>query len=155
MVSIKVNILAWKVKLDVLPTRFNLSKKCLDINFILCRICENHAESSSHLFFARSMARDIFRNIASWWDIKSLHVSSFDELEMWTSSLALSSRRKQILEAQKPRLTATYNTLIDLYGKARRLNDVADVFAEMLKSRIAMDTRIAEMLGWVMCFLRC
>ncbi|GJV89187.1 RNA-directed DNA polymerase, eukaryota, reverse transcriptase zinc-binding domain protein [Tanacetum coccineum] len=98
MVPIKVNILAWKVKLDVLPTRFNLSKRGLDINSILCPICENHAESSSHLFFACSMARDIFRNIASWWDVKSPHVSSFEEWEMWTSSLTLSSRRKQILE---------------------------------------------------------
>ncbi|GJW16736.1 pentatricopeptide repeat-containing protein [Tanacetum coccineum] len=41
---------------------------------------------------------------------------------------------------QKPRLTATYNTLIDLYGKAGRLKDAADVFAEMLKSGVAMDT---------------
>ncbi|GJU85058.1 RNA-directed DNA polymerase, eukaryota, reverse transcriptase zinc-binding domain protein [Tanacetum coccineum] len=82
MVPIKVNILAWKVKLDILPTRFNLSKRGLDINSILCPICENHAESSSHLFFACSMARDIFRNIASWWDVKSPHVSSFEEWEM-------------------------------------------------------------------------
>ncbi|KAK1422873.1 hypothetical protein QVD17_18162 [Tagetes erecta] len=41
---------------------------------------------------------------------------------------------------QKPRLTATYNTLIDLYGKAGRLKDAGDVFDEMLKSGVAMDT---------------
>ncbi|KAA8524460.1 hypothetical protein F0562_010883 [Nyssa sinensis] len=41
---------------------------------------------------------------------------------------------------RKPRLTATYNTLIDLYGKAGRLKDAADVFAEMLKSGVAVDT---------------
>lgn len=41
---------------------------------------------------------------------------------------------------QKPRLTATYNTLIDLYGKAGRLKDAGDVFEEMLKSGVAMDT---------------
>ncbi|KAG7988032.1 hypothetical protein I3843_03G166300 [Carya illinoinensis] len=41
---------------------------------------------------------------------------------------------------RKPRLTSTYNTLIDLYGKAGRLKDAADVFAEMLKSGVAMDT---------------
>ncbi|XVF01928.1 hypothetical protein REPUB_Repub04eG0132100 [Reevesia pubescens] len=40
---------------------------------------------------------------------------------------------------RKPRLTSTYNTLIDLYGKAGRLGDAADVFAEMLKSGVAMD----------------
>lgn len=41
---------------------------------------------------------------------------------------------------QKPRLTATYNTLIDLYGKAGRLKDAANVFAEMLKAGVATDT---------------
>lgn len=41
---------------------------------------------------------------------------------------------------RKPRLTSTYNTLIDLYGKAGRLQDAANVFAEMLKSGVAVDT---------------
>ncbi|KAM6549190.1 hypothetical protein CsatB_020866 [Cannabis sativa] len=40
---------------------------------------------------------------------------------------------------RKPRLTSTYNTLIDLYGKAGRLEDAANVFGEMLKSGVAMD----------------
>ncbi|CAN4103363.1 unnamed protein product [Withania somnifera] len=40
---------------------------------------------------------------------------------------------------RKPRMTATYNTLIDLYGKAGRLKDAADVFNEMLKSGVALD----------------
>ena len=44
------------------------------------------------------------------------------------------------ISVRKPRLTSTYNTLIDLYGKAGRLNDAAEVFAEMLKSGVAMDT---------------
>ncbi|KAJ8568916.1 hypothetical protein K7X08_032653 [Anisodus acutangulus] len=40
---------------------------------------------------------------------------------------------------RKPRMTATYNTLIDLYGKAGRLKDAANVFNEMLKSGAALD----------------
>ncbi|KAJ4975427.1 hypothetical protein NE237_000533 [Protea cynaroides] len=40
---------------------------------------------------------------------------------------------------QKPRLAATYNTLIDLYGKAGRLKDAADAFAEMLKAGVEPD----------------
>ncbi|XP_051133360.1 pentatricopeptide repeat-containing protein At1g73710 [Andrographis paniculata] len=39
----------------------------------------------------------------------------------------------------KPRLTSTYNTLIDLYGKAGRLKEAADVFADMLKEGVAPD----------------
>ncbi|CAA3007091.1 pentatricopeptide repeat-containing protein At1g73710 [Olea europaea var. sylvestris] len=41
---------------------------------------------------------------------------------------------------KKPRLTATYNTLIDLYGKAGRLKDASDVFEDMLKSGVMPDT---------------
>ncbi|XP_010555132.1 PREDICTED: pentatricopeptide repeat-containing protein At1g73710 [Tarenaya hassleriana] len=41
---------------------------------------------------------------------------------------------------RKPRLTSTYNTLIDLYGKAGRLEDAANAFSEMLKSGVPMDT---------------
>lgn len=41
---------------------------------------------------------------------------------------------------RKPYLTTTYNTLIDLYGKAGRLKDAADVFADMLSSGVALDT---------------
>ncbi|KAG2397670.1 Pentatricopeptide repeat-containing protein [Vigna angularis] len=40
---------------------------------------------------------------------------------------------------QKPRLSTTYNVLIDLYGKAGRLSDAAEVFEEMLKEGVAMD----------------
>ncbi|KAL5102117.1 hypothetical protein RYX36_006444 [Vicia faba] len=40
----------------------------------------------------------------------------------------------------KPRLSTTYNTLIDMYGKAGRLKDAADVFADMMKSGVALDT---------------
>ncbi|KAH6763993.1 Pentatricopeptide repeat superfamily protein [Perilla frutescens var. frutescens] len=39
----------------------------------------------------------------------------------------------------KPRLTTTYNTLIDLYGKAGRLKDAANVFSDMLKAGVALD----------------
>ncbi|KAK9085143.1 hypothetical protein Sjap_025554 [Stephania japonica] len=41
---------------------------------------------------------------------------------------------------RKPRMTATYNTLIDLYGKAGRLKDASNAFAEMLKAGVAPDT---------------
>ncbi|KAL1320552.1 hypothetical protein HN51_065229 [Arachis hypogaea] len=51
----------------------------------------------------------------------------------------LNSSNKEI-GPQKPRLTSTFNTMIDLYGKAGRLKDAAEVFADMLKSGVAMDT---------------
>ncbi|XP_045831821.1 pentatricopeptide repeat-containing protein At1g73710 isoform X2 [Trifolium pratense] len=44
------------------------------------------------------------------------------------------------IENQNPLSTFTYNTLIDLYGKAGRLQDAADVFVDMMKSGVALDS---------------
>ncbi|KAK8966668.1 Pentatricopeptide repeat-containing protein [Platanthera guangdongensis] len=41
---------------------------------------------------------------------------------------------------QKPKRAATYNTLIDLYGKAGRLKDASDAFLQMLQSGVMPDT---------------
>ncbi|GJW58178.1 RNA-directed DNA polymerase, eukaryota, reverse transcriptase zinc-binding domain protein [Tanacetum coccineum] len=49
-VPIKVNVHAWKVKIDSLPTRFNVSHRGIHIDSIMCAICDNGAETSSHLF---------------------------------------------------------------------------------------------------------
>ncbi|GJW58690.1 RNA-directed DNA polymerase, eukaryota, reverse transcriptase zinc-binding domain protein [Tanacetum coccineum] len=38
-VPIKVNVLAWKIKLDNLPTRLNISRRGMDIDSILCPTC--------------------------------------------------------------------------------------------------------------------
>ncbi|KAI5434641.1 hypothetical protein KIW84_021459 [Lathyrus oleraceus] len=43
------------------------------------------------------------------------------------------------IEPQKPQLSITYNALIDLYGKAERLKDAGDVFADMMKSGVAVN----------------
>nr|GEW74686.1 RNA-directed DNA polymerase, eukaryota [Tanacetum cinerariifolium] len=50
-VPIKVNVHAWKVRINGLPTRWNISRRGIDIPSILCRLCETGVESSKHLFF--------------------------------------------------------------------------------------------------------
>nr|GEV45524.1 hypothetical protein [Tanacetum cinerariifolium] len=50
-VPIKVNIHDWKVSLDGLPTRWNISRRGMDISSILCPLCELAVETSKHLFF--------------------------------------------------------------------------------------------------------
>ncbi|GKD38709.1 RNA-directed DNA polymerase, eukaryota, partial [Tanacetum coccineum] len=50
-VPIKVNIHAWKVRMDCLSTSLNISRRGVDIPSILCPVCGSVTESSSHLFF--------------------------------------------------------------------------------------------------------
>ncbi|GJS35303.1 RNA-directed DNA polymerase, eukaryota, reverse transcriptase zinc-binding domain protein [Tanacetum coccineum] len=66
-VPIKINVFAWKVCLDKLPTRFNLSLRGLEIPSILCPVCHSAGESSSHLFFSCNVARHLLMKIARWW----------------------------------------------------------------------------------------
>ena len=52
LVPNKVNIMVWKMTLDRLPTRVNLDARGLDIPSILCPICEECSESTTHVFFS-------------------------------------------------------------------------------------------------------
>ncbi|PWA73564.1 hypothetical protein CTI12_AA252330 [Artemisia annua] len=69
VVPIKINIFAWKVCLDKLPTRLNLSLHGIDILPIICPICSSAGESGSHLFFSCNMACLLLRKVGRWWDL--------------------------------------------------------------------------------------
>ncbi|PWA79876.1 hypothetical protein CTI12_AA199580 [Artemisia annua] len=59
VVLIKINIFAWKLALDRLPTRANLTLRGVVSDPLSCPICELHVEDSSHLFFNCSLAKDV------------------------------------------------------------------------------------------------
>nr|GEW38236.1 RNA-directed DNA polymerase, eukaryota [Tanacetum cinerariifolium] len=63
-VPIKVNVHAWKVELDGLPTRLNISRRGIDIESILCPMCGKAVESTSHIFFTCQMSKEILRKIS-------------------------------------------------------------------------------------------
>nr|GEY03364.1 RNA-directed DNA polymerase, eukaryota, reverse transcriptase zinc-binding domain protein [Tanacetum cinerariifolium] len=78
-VPIKVNVHAWKVKLDGLPTRLNISRKGIDIESILCSMCGKAVESTSRIFFTCQMSKEILRKIFRWWDIDYMEIFSYEE----------------------------------------------------------------------------
>nr|GEU56509.1 RNA-directed DNA polymerase, eukaryota [Tanacetum cinerariifolium] len=75
-VPIKVNINAWKVSLDGLPTRWNISRRGMDIPSILCLLCELAIETSKHLFFECAVVKDIFRKICNCFLAPPLRVTT-------------------------------------------------------------------------------
>ncbi|GKE24925.1 RNA-directed DNA polymerase, eukaryota, reverse transcriptase zinc-binding domain protein [Tanacetum coccineum] len=78
-VPIKINIMAWKVRFDYLPSRFNLSKRGLDILDICCPTCTHEAETTNHIFFSCTMVREIYLKIAHWWDVRYSNFSSYKD----------------------------------------------------------------------------
>ncbi|PWA73265.1 RNA-directed DNA polymerase, eukaryota [Artemisia annua] len=98
LVPIKVNVLAWKVMVDALPTRWNLSRRGINIPSMLCPICGIGVESSSHLFFRCEVSRHIGQSLAKWWDIPVQDVVSYDDWKGWLISIRLGSKLKGVLE---------------------------------------------------------
>ncbi|GKC19635.1 RNA-directed DNA polymerase, eukaryota, partial [Tanacetum coccineum] len=97
-VPIKVNVHAWKVKLDGLPTRLNISRRGIDIESILCPMCGKAVESTSHIFFTCQTSSEILRKISRWWDIDYMEVSSYEEWLDWILNMRLSIKHKQLFE---------------------------------------------------------
>ncbi|GKB15173.1 RNA-directed DNA polymerase, eukaryota [Tanacetum coccineum] len=78
-VPIKVNVLAWKVRIDGLPTRLNISRRGMDIESIICPICDDAVESTRHIFFTCRVAKVILRKISCLWEVTYSEVSSYEE----------------------------------------------------------------------------
>ncbi|GJR85260.1 RNA-directed DNA polymerase, eukaryota, reverse transcriptase zinc-binding domain protein [Tanacetum coccineum] len=97
-VPINVNIHAWKVIIDCLPTRLNISRRGIDIPSILCPVCGSVTESSSHLFFDCLVAKDNFHKICRWWEVDFMEVHTFDELVSWIVNLRIPIKHKRLLE---------------------------------------------------------
>ncbi|GJV90452.1 RNA-directed DNA polymerase, eukaryota [Tanacetum coccineum] len=62
-IPIKVNVLAWKISMDRLPTRVNLHRRGVQVSPISCPICCEALENLDHLLFCCDLAKDIARSI--------------------------------------------------------------------------------------------
>ncbi|GKB89901.1 RNA-directed DNA polymerase, eukaryota [Tanacetum coccineum] len=75
----KINIFAWRVNLDKLPTRLNISLRGIDIPAIMCPICNPSVETSAHLFFSCYLARQMFKKVTRWWELEFVDIHSYGE----------------------------------------------------------------------------
>ena len=59
-------IFAWRLLWDRLPTKENLSKRQVDLANDSCPFCQNHPESSSHLFFTCQKVLPLWWEFNTW-----------------------------------------------------------------------------------------
>ncbi|XP_071739754.1 uncharacterized protein [Rutidosis leptorrhynchoides] len=80
-----IKVFLWRLKLDSLPLRWNLSAKGLDINstpYCLSGLQQGVA-SRDHLFFGCSLALDVWRNIRIWVDRSLPSFASWEDFVSW------------------------------------------------------------------------
>nr|GEY09899.1 RNA-directed DNA polymerase, eukaryota [Tanacetum cinerariifolium] len=98
IILFKINILAWKISLDRLPTRFNISYRGLEFLSIVCPLCNAAVETSSHVFFSCTLARQIMHKMYRWWDLDTFSFTSYGDCLSWVSNVRLAKDKKGILE---------------------------------------------------------
>ncbi|GKB78336.1 RNA-directed DNA polymerase, eukaryota [Tanacetum coccineum] len=97
-IPIKVNVFAWKLYLDRLPTRSNLSRRNVSLPSLACPLCDHVLEDSSHLFFGCSVAKDIQKLICRWRNLDVHPYESYEDWLSWFKSIRLGSKTKEVLE---------------------------------------------------------
>ncbi|XP_071734239.1 uncharacterized protein [Rutidosis leptorrhynchoides] len=94
----KVNIFMWRFIHDYLPLCWNLSTRGLDINTIICPVCNNGVEDHLHLFFDCSVALDVWRKVRLWTDCNMPSFNSWDDFKGWIELVNLDSNPKSRIE---------------------------------------------------------
>nr|GEY67677.1 RNA-directed DNA polymerase, eukaryota [Tanacetum cinerariifolium] len=97
-VPIKINIFAWKLFLDRLPTRVNLFNRKVVVSSTSCPLCDTSAEDASHLFFGCVLAKQVLKLVFRWWNLDVQSFSSYDDWLGWFKSIRISFKLKDILE---------------------------------------------------------
>ncbi|GKC64583.1 RNA-directed DNA polymerase, eukaryota [Tanacetum coccineum] len=99
VIPIKINVFAWRLHLDKLPTRLNLSIRGLKIPSILCLLCSILVESTSHIFFSCSLARQVRSKVNRWWELDDPDIHSYEEWLLCLITFICLSAWKRFLKA--------------------------------------------------------
>nr|GEY04769.1 RNA-directed DNA polymerase, eukaryota [Tanacetum cinerariifolium] len=97
-IPFKINVFAWKVYLDRLPTRLNLIRRGVLVPSLSCPVCNAAYEDMSHLLFSCDLANDVVRLVFRWWNLTWLPLGSYSEWLFWFNSIRLYSRIKGMLK---------------------------------------------------------
>ncbi|PWA39953.1 RNA-directed DNA polymerase, eukaryota, Reverse transcriptase zinc-binding domain protein [Artemisia annua] len=94
----KVNIMSWRVCNQRLPTRENLDKRGIDLDSVLCPICNSDIETKSHLFATCLIARNIWKDVFSWWLLSDTHITSIEDLVPLSDHVPLENKLKPFFD---------------------------------------------------------
>ncbi|GKE56598.1 RNA-directed DNA polymerase, eukaryota [Tanacetum coccineum] len=97
-VPIKINVFAWNIFLDRLPTRLNLYRRGVVITSVECPNCGEANEDTTHIFFNCGLALDVMHLVCRWWNLDRSSFSSYFDWLVWFKALRMGSKKKDVLE---------------------------------------------------------
>nr|GEV71630.1 RNA-directed DNA polymerase, eukaryota, reverse transcriptase zinc-binding domain protein [Tanacetum cinerariifolium] len=72
--------------------------KRIDVDSLLCPICNEHVKNVDHLFFACEMAHDLWGLLARWYNLDISEVSNITEWFSWLDDVHVPKSARIILE---------------------------------------------------------
>ncbi|KAJ0568314.1 putative RNA-directed DNA polymerase [Helianthus annuus] len=99
LVPKKVGIVSWRALSERLPTKSALAARNIDIGSSGCPLCNEHSESSEHLFVACHFSQAIWLGIAQWCKIAPLIMFSLKDVLDIRYAVSGSKRKKKIINA--------------------------------------------------------
>ncbi|KAJ9541443.1 hypothetical protein OSB04_027949 [Centaurea solstitialis] len=82
LVPIKVNIFIWRLFLNALPTRDNLSRRRITMHSSNCVLCNSGRDVADHCFFTCPTIDGLWRKIWSWVGISGARIKSVSEFQV-------------------------------------------------------------------------
>nr|GEV16033.1 RNA-directed DNA polymerase, eukaryota [Tanacetum cinerariifolium] len=98
-IPIKINVFAWKVYLDWLPTRLDLIRRGVQVPSLSCLVCNAAYEDMSHLLFSCDLANDVVRLVCHWWNLTWSPLGSYSEWLSWFNSIRSKFDQYPIIDA--------------------------------------------------------
>lgn len=95
----KVNIFVWKMLIDRLPTRWNLSVKGFEVQSMSCGICDNMIESIFHVIIDCDVAKEVWKLIERWWNVDIPDHNSIHIRFSWVDGLKMKRKTKKAFMA--------------------------------------------------------
>ncbi|GKG26984.1 RNA-directed DNA polymerase, eukaryota, partial [Tanacetum coccineum] len=111
-VPIKVNIFIWRMVIDKLPTRENLSHRGIEVQSITCGTCEHGFESIDHVMLECPVAMDVWRLVERWWKFDIPNWISIGDVSIWIDNLAIPSRSKKAFRVFSLPWLGVYGTFV-------------------------------------------
>ncbi|XP_071687637.1 uncharacterized protein [Rutidosis leptorrhynchoides] len=84
----KICIFIWRVINGRIPTRSELDKRNIDLDSILCPICEAQIESIDHILFLCPKTTQIWSSILQWWKLPNNLLTNFSDITSINQNLS-------------------------------------------------------------------
>ncbi|XP_071686909.1 uncharacterized protein [Rutidosis leptorrhynchoides] len=95
----KIGIFMWRVQKNRLPVRIELDNKGIDLNSVLCPVCNDDIESINHALVACKSAASMWEKVRLWWGFDNLPITSYSDLALCPSPHIRDNLGSQIWQA--------------------------------------------------------